>query len=65
MIIPPRIISKFDERARGLEFGKVVLELHVKHGDPRIVVCTEESFHLTKEEREGLFRVDGSGGQET
>jgi len=60
MMIPPRIMRKFNEAAQGLEFGKVVLELHVKHGDPRIVVCTEESFLLTKEERECLYREDVS-----
>ena len=58
MNIPLRIMEKIDDATRGLEFGKVVIEIHVKHGDPRIVVSMEESFRLTKEEREsGLHPV--------
>jgi len=56
--IPPRILEKFGEFSRGLEFGKAALELHFKHGKPRVVVNAEMSFHLTQEEMEGLFQRD-------
>ena len=65
MNIPPRILEKFGEFARGLELGKAALELHFKQGQPRVVINIDVSFHLTQEEQEGLFRVDGSGRQET
>jgi len=56
MNIPHRILKEFSQASRGMEFGKVLLELHVNHGDPRFVINTQKSFRLTKEEREVLFQ---------
>ena len=61
MKIPPRILEKFGEFSRGLEFGKAALELHFKHGKPRVVINMDVSFHLTQEELEGMFQPEDMG----
>jgi len=56
MKIPHRILEKFEESARGVEYGRVTLELHFKQGIPRIAINKEVSFHLTQAEQEELFK---------
>ncbi|MCL2191656.1 MAG: hypothetical protein FWB79_06695 [Treponema sp.] len=63
MKIPPRILKEFGEFSRGLEFGKAALELHFKQGKPRVVVNAEVSFHLTQEELEEMFQLEGKHEQ--
>ena len=61
MKIPTRILEEFGRAAHGLEYGHAAMELHAKGGSIRVVIRGERSFHLTPDEREGLFREGGGG----
>ena len=44
MKMPIEIIDRFEEAAKGLVYGNVILTLSVKHGKVRYVISREESF---------------------
>jgi len=57
--IPPRILEKFGGYARGLEYGCVSLELHLRQGRPRLGIKVDESILLTEGEAAELLQEGG------
>ena len=44
MKIPPEKLMEFEEAAKGLQYGKVSLVVHLKNGKPRYEIKIKKTF---------------------
>ena len=44
MKTPLYILNKFEQAAKGLDYGEVTLRLSIKMGRPRYIISCEESY---------------------